>query len=49
MQIAVGVELSTFAVLHHYVEVGSIVIDLVDFDNVRMFKLHIQKSTNNMI
>ena len=49
MQIAVGVELSAFTILHYYVEVGSIFINLVDFDNVGMFKLCIQKSTNNMI
>jgi hypothetical protein len=49
MQIADGVELSTFTILHHYVKVGRTVIDLVYFDYIGMFKLTRQISTNNMI
>lgn len=49
VQISIRVELSPLTVLHDNVEVSGVVVDFIDFDYVRMFKLSNANSTKSMI
>ena len=49
MQVVFWVELASFAIFHHDIEESGVIEDLVDFDNVWMFELGYNWSTERRI
>jgi hypothetical protein len=49
MKIVRRIELSTFAILHHDIEESRIVVNLIYFNNVGMFKLYLNTNTKSRI